>query len=65
MFVQTHFIYEKLLEEWKKNKWDIEELKWICLNIDNNNTMSDPYNFVNGEWAYLNHLNNCFYLKNV
>ena len=43
-------------------KWDIEELKWICLGLDNNDSMLDPYQFINNEYAYVNHLKNCFYL---
>ena len=42
----------------KKNKWDIEELKWICSALDNNYSMLDLRNFLNDEFANLDHAKN-------
>ena len=43
-----------------KNKWDKEELLWIYVNIENGNELVDPINF-----AYLNHVKNCYYIVNI
>ena len=49
--------FEKLQEEWKKFKWEIDELNWICFG------MLDPSNFKYYQIAYLDHGKTCFYLK--
>ena len=63
VFVSTLLIYEKLLEERKKNDCCVKELKWICYALDYNEPMLDPSLFVNDEWSYLNHVKKCYYLK--
>lgn len=62
VFIMTHVLYEGLVKRWKKMKWDIEELKWICLGVDNNDSILDACQFINDKYAYVNHLKNCFYL---
>ena len=61
----TNTIYVKLREEWQKNMWDIEELDWACAALDNNYDLLDPNNFLNDEFAYLDHVKTCFYLDNT
>lgn len=62
VFVLTSIIFMKLEQEWKKDKWDIEELKWNCSALDNNYSMLDPSNFLNEHFAYLDHAN-CYLFK--
>ena len=62
VFIMTHVLYEELVKRWKKMKWNIEELKWICSGLDNNESVLDPYQSINDEYVYVNHLKNCFYL---
>ena len=64
VFVKTHFIYEALEIEWEKIKWCLDELKWICSTIDVKDSMFDPDFFINNEWCYLNHVKNCYYMRN-
>ena len=61
----TNTIYVKLREEWQKNMWDIEELDWACVALDNNYELLDPKNFLKYEFAYLDHVKICFYLDNT
>ena len=61
----TNTIYVKLREEWQKNMWDIEELDWACAALDNNYDLLNPNNFLNDEFAYLDHVKICFYLDNT
>ena len=51
VFVSTLLIYEKLLEEWKKNDCCVKDLKWISYALDYNEPMLDPSLFVNDEWS--------------
>ena len=45
--------------------WDIQELNWICLAMeDNNNNILNPINFLTARCAYLDHLKTCYYLNN-
>ena len=62
VFIKTSFIYVFLRKEWEKNNWLIDELEWICQQIYFQNTMFDPVIFENEEYAYLNHVENCFYM---
>ena len=62
VFIKTSFIYVFLCKEWEKNNWSIDELEWICQQIYFQNTMFDPVIFENEEYAYLNHVENCFYM---
>ena len=39
----------------EKNKWCLDELKWICSAIDVKDSMFDPDFFINNEWCYLSH----------
>ena len=63
VFCLTSVVFIKLEEEWKKNKWDIEELKWICSALDNNYSMLDLSHFLNDEFAYLDHAKKLSLLK--
>ena len=63
VFVLTKQLYEKLEIDWKKNKWDIQELIWICYAIEQNYGMLNPANFLNDECAYVNLAKNYFYLE--
>ena len=44
--------------------WDIDELEWICYNLDYNNKLFDPHNFINDKFAYVDHVKTCYYLDN-
>ena len=52
-----------LHEEWTALGWDIYELKWICVNLDYNNELLDPYNFIGDEFVYVDHAKTCYYLE--
>ena len=55
-------IFNKLSELWNDNKWNLFELYWICDCMWNNNSLLDLAHFLFDEYAYLNHLKNCYYL---
>ena len=63
IFVETTLIYEQLLNEWKAAKWCVNELTWICNNLDYNVSLLDPEPFLNDQKSYVNHLKNCYYLN--
>ena len=65
VFVLTKQLYEKLEIDWKKNKWDIQELTWICYEIEQNYSMLDPTNFLNDECTYVNHPKIVFILNSL
>ena len=44
--------------------WDIDELEWICYNLDYNNKIFDPHNLINDKVAYVDHVKTCYYLDN-
>ena len=52
-----------LHKDWSALGWDIDELKWICVNLDYNNELLDPYNFTADESAYVDHAKICYYLE--
>ena len=60
----TSLVYMHLQEEWKVAGWDIDELEWICYNLDYNNKLFDPHNFINDKFAYVDHVKTCYYLDN-
>ena len=47
IFVETALIYEQLLKEWTAAKWCVNELRWICNNLDYNVSLLDPEPFLN------------------
>ena len=62
------FIYTKdswFDSQWEKNKWDKRQLLWICYNIEIGNELVDPINFIEQDFAYLNHVKNCYYIVNI
>ena len=44
--------------------WDIDELEWICYNLDYNNKIFDPHNFINDKFAHVDHVKTSYYLDN-
>ena len=61
--ILTSIHYMHLHKEWSALGWDIDELKWICVNLDYNNELLDPYNFTADESAYVDHAKICYYLE--
>ena len=59
----TNVIYMDLRSKWEKQKWDIEELNYICLALDNNCEDFDPTFFTDCRYAYLDHIKTCYYLE--
>ena len=47
----------------KKNGWDVEELKWICVALDHTYDILNPNYFTNCRFAYLDHIKTCYYLE--
>ena len=60
----TNVIYIELRCELEKCKWDVNELNWICEGLNNNCNLLDPTNFINDQFAYLDHVKTCYYLRN-
>ena len=60
----TNVIYIELRYEWEECKWDVNELNWICEGLNNNCNLLDPTNFINDQFAYLDHVKTCYYLRN-
>ena len=62
-FIKALFQYFE--NKWKQNKWDRKEFIWICTNIESGNDLLDPTNFIEQDFAYLNHAKNCYYTENI
>ena len=62
--ILTSICFAYLREEWDASGCDIDELKWICYNLDYNNELFDPYNFIDDKFAYVNHVKKCYHLEN-
>ena len=61
--ILTSILYMHLHKDWSALGWDTDELKWICVNLDYNNELLDPYNFTADESAYVDHAKICYYLE--
>ena len=61
--ILTSILHMHLQEGWSALGRDIVELKWICANLDYNNELLDPYNFIGYEFAYVDHAKTCYYLE--
>ena len=61
--ILTSILHMQLCEGWSALGWDIDELKWICANLDYNNELLDPYNFIGDEFAYVDHAKISYYLE--
>ena len=59
----TNVIYMDLRIKWENEKWEIEELKYICHALNNNCKDIDPQFFANQRFAYLDHLKTWYYLE--
>ena len=64
IFIEKALIYEQLLREWTAAKWCVNELRWICNNLDYNVSLLDPEPFLNDKKSDVVHLKNCYYLNN-
>ena len=60
-YIYTKALYSWFHHQWEKNKWDKRQFLWICVNIENGNELVDPINFIEQDFAYLNHVQNCYY----
>ena len=58
-------VYQKLSEIYQKNKWNLRELDWTCSVINHGLDCVNPYQFVNCQYAYLDHIQNLFYIINI
>ena len=54
-------VYAKLVQKYQKNKWDLSELSQTCTMINLGADMVNPYEFIYKQFAYLGHIQNCFY----
>ena len=61
MTVATSFIFDYLSLEWLDNDWDVEELKILCLAMDQAPDELDSNNFVNSRYSYLVTLKNYYF----
>ena len=58
-------VYVKLREKYENNKWNLKELNWICTMINIGSSLVDPYEFFENQYAYLTHIQNCYFLENI
>ena len=63
LHVCTNFIFDYMRLEWLDNDWDVEELEFWCLAMDQMPDELDPNNFVISQYSYLITLKN-YYLNN-
>ena len=61
--VATSFIFYFLRAEWVENGWDVEELKYLCLAMNNSPDQLNPNNFIYCQAAFLDELKN-YYRQN-
>ena len=61
--VATSFIFDILRIEWEENNRDKEELKYLCLVLDNLCEELNSNNFIYCQYAYLDHLK-IYYFEN-
>ena len=61
--VAKSFAFDILRVEWVENRWDVEELKYLCLVMDNSPDELNPNNFIYCQ-AALEELKNCYTQKN-
>ena len=59
----TNVLFMDLRTQWEKNRWDVEELKWICAALDHNYDILNPNYFTNCRFAYLDHIKTCYYVE--
>ena len=59
----TNVLSMDLRNQWEKNGWDVEELKWICAVLDHNSDILNPNYFSNCRFAYLDHIKTCYSLE--
>ena len=59
----TNVINMDLRSKREKQTWDIEELNYICLALDNICEDFDPTFFTDCRSAYLDHIKTCYYLE--
>ena len=64
-FICTTALYFWFDSQWEKSKWDKRHLFWICYNIEIGNERVDPINFIQQDFACLNHVKNCYYVVNI
>ena len=53
IFVEMVLIYERLLKDWTAAKWCVNELRWICSNLDYNVSLFDPEPFLNYKKSFI------------
>ena len=63
LFILTMKNFSLLQSVWAENKWDINELVWICAKIENGKELLNPNNFIMQDYAYAIHAKNCIYLN--
>ena len=63
MTVRTSFVFHYLHLEWLDNDCDVQELKFLCLAMDQMPDELDPNDFVNLQCSYLVTLEK-YYLNN-
>ena len=63
VFTLTMKNFSLLQSVWAENKWDINELVWICAKIENGNELLNRNNFIMQDYACVIHAKNCFYLN--
>ena len=63
VFVHTSLIKNHFETQWDLRKWDSGQFTWICDALNVQYEPLNPYYFINDRIAYMNHLQNCYYLE--
>ena len=62
-FVHTSLIKSHLETQWNLRKWKGDQLTWICDALNAKYEPLNPSYFINDRIAYMNHLQDCYYLE--
>ena len=50
---------------YQNNNWDLREFDWTCFMINRGLDCVNPYQFLNQQHGYLDHVQNLFYITNI
>ena len=57
-------VFKKLVDNYQKNLWNLNQLNWTCTMKNLSSALVDPDEFIDMQYAYLAHIQNCYYIEN-
>ena len=57
--------FQILSNYWKRNNWDLDEIKTICYALDVCCPCLNPHYFLNQKLAYIEHINTCYLVREI